>query len=265
VIRRVSAFVLPFNGGKLKLLTVNNISKVFSSKKKQIKAVNDVSFKLNSGEILGIVGPNGAGKSTLLRMIASLTLPTEGTIKINNNYTSTHNRGIKDDIGYVAVETGLYGSMTSFEFLYYFGRVHGYGKKEAFNRITELASLLDFDYYLYKKISHLSTGMKQKISIARGLLHKPHLLILDEPTNGLDIIAAYYVREIIKKLKQTQTSIIISTHIITDIKMCDRLIVLNKGNLVYESNTMDVINNYNSLEDLFFDVIRYNKNVKMGM
>ena len=125
--------------------------------------------------------------------------------------------------------------------------------------------LLDFDYYLYKKISHLSTGMKQKISIARGLLHKPHLLILDEPTNGLDIIAAYYVREIIKKLKQTQTSIIISTHIITDIKMCDRLIVLNKGNLVYESNTMDVINNYNSLEDLFFDVTRYNKNVKMGM
>lgn len=238
------------------MIFINNVSKTFSNKKSKIEAIKNINFKIYDGEVLGIIGPNGAGKSTLLRMISSIIDPTHGEIIINN-ISVKNNEDVKKYIGYVAVETSLYESMTPYEFLYYFGQVHEFNKDKIQIRINELADLLDFKDYLHRKIGKLSTGMKQKISISRGLLHEPLLLILDEPTNGLDIIAAHYVREAIKKIRNTKTSIVISTHIITDIKMCDRLIVLNKGNLVYENNTNEIMSKYTSLEELFFDVTSY--------
>lgn len=243
------------------MISINNVSKTFLNKKTKIEAVKNISFEISGGEVLGIIGPNGAGKSTLLRMISSIIRPTHGEIIING-LSTLHDESVKQYIGYVAVETGLYESMTPYEFLYYFGQVHEFSKEKIQSRISELANLLDFNDYLHRKIGKLSTGMKQKISIARGLLHEPQLLILDEPTNGLDIIAAHYVREAIKTIKNTKTSIIISTHIITDIEMCDRLIVLNKGNLVYENITNEIMDKYKSLEELFFDVTRYRETQK---
>lgn len=241
------------------MISINNVSKVFVNKKKKVEAIKNISFEISQGEVLGIIGPNGAGKSTLLRMLSSIIQPTSGKILING--LSTHDENVRQYIGYVAVETGLYESMTPYEFLYYFGQVHEFSNERIKSRISELANLLDFNDYLYRNIGKLSTGMKQKISIARGLLHEPELLILDEPTNGLDIIAAHYVRDIIKKIKNTKTSVVISTHIITDIDMCDRIIVLNQGSLVYENVTNEIKDKYKSLEDLFFDVTSYKETI----
>lgn len=136
----------------------------------------------------------------------------------------------------------------------FFGMLHEINKREIHKKIEFLAQKFKFEEFLHQKIKVLSTGTRQKVLIAKGLIHEPKILILDEPTNGLDILAAYFVRETISTLKSLGTSIIISTHIITDIELCDQIAVLNKGKLVYNNKFSEIKGKYSSIEQLFLEI-----------
>lgn len=245
--------------GGTNLLNVCNVSKTFYKGRQAFHALSGVNFSLHTGEIVGIIGPNGAGKSTLLRMIATLLTPTEGSISLDGCNIMKDSDTARRKIGYVAVETGLYEQNSAYELLLYFGRVNGLSKKEAISRIHELAEKLMFTSFLHRKIIEFSTGTKQKISIARGFIHRPSLMILDEPTNGLDLLASHNVRETIKMMKDDGISVLLASHIMQDIVLCDRLIIMNEGKIVEELVTKDVLQNFTSIEQLYFTIMKSNR------
>lgn len=193
-------------------------------------SVRDVSFHCDQGEVLGLLGPNGAGKTTTLRMLSTALKPDGGTVLINGVDVLKQPLKARQQIGFLSADTGLYGKLTAFENIAYFGRLHGMKDAALRSRIDELFTLLNMHDFANRRADNMSTGMKQKTAIARAVVHSPKVVILDEPTTGLDIMTVQTVLDFIQSLKALKTPVIFSTHHLDEVAaLCDRVVVIDKG------------------------------------
>ena len=222
------------------MLEIKNLTKVYISSSKNKKkgetgrkvAVNNLSLTVKKGEIFGLLGPNGAGKTTTLRCIATLIEPTEGDVLVDGLSVSSDGSKVREKIGFLTNEIKLDDHFTAIWTMRFFGRMRGMAPEKIESRIDDLFSEFAMNDFRDKKVGELSTGMKQKLSVAVSLLHDPEVVIFDEPTNGLDIITAKAVTDYLLKLKDDGKTIIISTHIM-DVarKLTDRMAIILEGEL----------------------------------
>jgi sodium transport system ATP-binding protein len=216
------------------LLEVKNLTKKFASKKKgEVVAVDNVSFSADKGEIFGLLGPNGAGKTTTIRLIATVLKPTAGTVVVDGHDISTDSESVRRNIGVLTTDIGLYDRFTARENLRYFGELYGLSGESLDKRINELVDVLEMKDFADRRAGKFSTGMKQKVAIARSIIHDPKVIIFDEPTAGLDVLASQTVVRFMQKAKQLGKLVILSTHEMYDAeKLCDRVAIMHQGKLV---------------------------------
>lgn len=217
------------------MIEINEVTKKFQDKKMHVTALKHVSFTIEKGQVVGLLGENGAGKTTLLRTIATLLTPTEGTITVTGYDTVKNPNAIKKRIGVLfGGETGLYDRLTALENLEYFATLYGLSKHETKVRINELAKMFGMKDYLNRKVGSFSKGMRQKVAIARTLIHNPDIILFDEPTTGLDITSSNVFRQLVHQLKREKKTIIFSSHIMEEVTMlCDTVAMMHKGELVH--------------------------------
>ena len=213
------------------MITVTNLCKEFTDKKRGlIKAVDQVSFECQPGEIFGLLGPNGAGKTTTLRMLATILQPTSGTACIAGHDIVREPEKVRQNIGFLSGSAALYERMTAREMVTYFGELYGLPKDEITRRITDIFNELDINEFADARCDKLSTGQKQRVSIARTILHRPPVLFFDEPTNGLDIISARTITRFIKRCRNEGRTVVFSTHIMSEVEaLCDRIAIIYQG------------------------------------
>jgi sodium transport system ATP-binding protein len=222
-------------------------------------AVRNISFQVEAGEIFGLLGPNGAGKTTALRILSTVLKPSSGQVRINGFDCLTHASQVRHSLGFVSVNTAIYERMTAWEMVEYFGRLHGFRGRELTRRmetIFERLQMLEFRDLLGGK---MSTGMRQKVSIARALIHDPPVLIFDEASSGLDVMVNRSLQEIIRQLRDEGKSIIYSTHVMREVeRLCDRVAVMSQGRIVAEGplNQLQKAYAIDDLEDLFLALIQ---------
>jgi sodium transport system ATP-binding protein len=209
------------------------LQKVFLDKKRgTLQAVADVSFSVASGEIFGLLGPNGAGKTTTLRMLATILKPTAGTATVSGFDIVKSPAEVRRHIGFLSGDMGQYGRLTPREVLTFFAKLNHLSAAQSQRRFSELVERFHFGSYVDTKIDKLSTGMRQKIAIARAVIHDPPVLILDEPSSGLDVPAARQIEAFIQSGKRAGKCILFSTHVMEEAEyLCDRLAVVNEGRI----------------------------------
>ncbi|HZJ71369.1 MAG TPA: ATP-binding cassette domain-containing protein [Planctomycetota bacterium] len=217
------------------LVEARGLTKVYGGRRKQAtRAAEDVSFACSSGEVFGLLGPNGAGKTTTLRMLSTVISPTSGTAVIAGHDVVREPDRVRASIGFLSGNTGLYPRLSPREVLRYFGRLYGMDDALIRARTAELATLLDMADFLDKRCDRLSSGMKQKVNVARTVLHDPPVLILDEPTVGLDILTSRTIVEFVKDCRRQGKCVIFSTHIMGEVsRLCDRLAIVHHGHVQF--------------------------------
>jgi sodium transport system ATP-binding protein len=231
------------------MIKVENLVKEFKLSKKQqkenntsekvAKAVNGVSFECKAGRIFSLLGPNGAGKTTTLRMISTIVKPTSGSIIVDGIDVIKEPQDARAKIGFLTGSTGLYERLTPNEVLKYFADLNDMDKATFEKRRDYYYDLLDMHDFKSKKIGQMSTGMKQKVSITRTMIHDPNVVVFDEPTSGLDVITAENIIKLINDCKNEGKTVIFSSHIMSEVDLlCDDLAIINKGKLLY-SGTME--------------------------
>ncbi len=237
------------------MVKVTNLSKSF----KNVNAVSNVNFTVEAGEIVGLLGENGAGKTTTLRMLATMLKPTSGTVEINGYDILNDGDKVRSQIGILfGGEVGLYDRLTARENIRYFAMLNGISKEEADKNISELCKLLDMDEYIDRRVGKFSRGMKQKVAIARSIIHNPKVMLFDEPTMGLDVTASRIVQNFIFKCKEENKAIIFSSHSMQEVeKLCDRVIIINKGKIIENIRIQELKEKYknNDLEEVFVSLI----------
>ncbi len=216
------------------MIEVDNLTKSFRDPKRGVvHAVDHISFKVQPGEIFGLLGPNGAGKTTTLRMLATVMQPTEGRASLAGHDVVREPEEVRRNIGFLSGDMGLYHRLTPHEILTFFGELNGMSKDLLKQRINELFSLLHIDEFAQTKVDRLSTGMRQRVAVARALVHDPPILILDEPGSGLDVPTARSIEEFILAARGRGKAIILSTHVMEEAEyLCDRVGVINGGRIV---------------------------------
>lgn len=218
----------------MSIIEVSNVTKTFGN----YKAVNDVSFNVDSGRIFGLLGPNGAGKTTTIRMLTNIFLPDSGSINILGKPTSAE---IQNHLGYLPEERGLYKRIKVIEQLVYFAQLKGLTKHEALKRAKFWLNELGANGWENKKIQELSKGMQQKVQFISTILHEPEVMILDEPFSGFDPINTELLKNIILELKDKGKTIILSTHVMAQVEqLCDEIALINKGSAVLTGNVRDI-------------------------
>ena len=228
-------------------IQVENVIKEYGSQ----KALNGVSFKINSGEIVGFLGPNGAGKSTMMKIITTYIEQTDGEVMVNGFNTLKKDIEVKRSVGYLPEHNPLYLDFYVKEYLLFHADIHHVGKK----RIEEVIDQVGLTDIKGKKISQLSKGFRQRVGLAAALLHDPEVLILDEPTTGLDPNQLKDIRDLIKAIGKSKT-ILLSTHIMQEVEaMCDRVIIINKGNIVADKKLSELLIDHNQIIQVEFDLI----------
>lgn len=216
-------------------ISVENVSKVFGSQ----RTLHEVSFIVNSGEIVGFIGPNGAGKSTLMKIICGLMAPTSGEVNINGIGVSLNAIEIRRLLGYLPENNPLYPDLYIQEFLHYVAGLYGLGKR-IHKRVREVIGLTGLEPEMHKKIGLLSKGYRQRVGLAQAILHDPEILILDEPTTGLDPNQIVEIRNLISALGKEKT-VILSTHIMQEVEaICQRVIIINKGQIIANDLTGNI-------------------------
>jgi len=220
------------------MIIADRLTRKFSRKKETVVAVNNVTFHLTKGSIVGLIGENGAGKTTLLRMIATLLEPSLGTLRVMGTDALKDSHKVKSRIGVLfGGETGLYDRLTARENLEYFARLYNLGRHESEERIKRIAAQFGMKDYLDRRVGGFSKGMRQKVAIARTLIHDPELILFDEPTTGLDITSANIFRQLIHQLKREGKTIVFSSHIMEEVQLlCDKALLMHKGELVYQGS-----------------------------
>jgi len=221
-------------------------------------ALDGVSFEARPGEILGLLGPNGAGKTTCLRILSTVLKPTSGTALVAGYDVATHPADVRARIGFMSNNTGIYDRMTAYEFVAYYGRLYGIPEGELERRIDHLFERLQMRDIRDVLGSKMSTGMKQKVSIARTIVHDPPVLIFDEPTSGLDVLVARKVIDEVKTLRDQGKCIIYSTHIMREVeKLCERIAIIYKGRILAMGSREELESRYGQadMEALFFELI----------
>jgi sodium transport system ATP-binding protein len=242
------------------MLKVSELTRVFYDPARGVfPAVNEISFEARPGEIFGLLGPNGAGKTTTLRMAAAILKPTGGSITLNGEALTISSQEVRKQIGFLSASTGLYERLTPREILTYFARLCRYPQERIAARTAEMIELFKMSEYADTRCEKLSTGMLQRVSIARATVHDPLLLILDEPTSGLDVIAKQSIHEYIVNRRAQDKIILFSTHLMNEAeKLCDRIGILHRGKL-FAVGTLDELRQTTGkhyLEDIFLSIVR---------
>lgn len=204
-------------------------------------AADDVSLEVRPGEIVGLLGPNGAGKTTTLRMLATLLAPTRGCALVGGHDVAKASREVRACLGYLTGDTGLYGRLSPREVLDYFGTLHGMSRAQIASRTESLDEALGLDGFIDQRCDTLSTGQKQRASIARALIHDPDVLILDEPTSGLDLLAAREILRFFRAAAEQGKAVLMSTHIMAEVALiCDRAAIIHHGTIRAEGTLAEL-------------------------
>lgn len=240
------------------MIHARNLTKIFRDKKRgEIRAVDNVSFTCEPGNIYGLLGANGAGKTTTLRLLATLLAPTGGAAVVAGFDVAAHPSQVRARVGFLAASTALYGRLTARETIAYFGRLNGLDDARIASRTAQLSTELGMDEFLDRRVDTFSTGMKQKTSIARTLVHDPEVLILDEPTLGLDVMAARGIVRFVRECRSRGKTVIYSTHIMSEVeKLCDRVGIIHGGKLLAEGTLGELRERHgeHDLEEIFVKV-----------
>ena len=220
----------------------------------RIAAVRSVSFTAQDGSITGLLGPNGAGKSTTLRMLATLIKPESGNATIDNHDVATQVLQVRHHLGFMPHNAGIYPRLTARENIHYYSRLCGMNKKDSQQRTGELIEQLDMLKFADRRANGFSQGQKTKVALARSLVHRPQTVMLDEPTNGLDVMATRGLREIIRRLAADGHCILFSSHIMQEVAaLCDHIAIISDGTIAMEDNLNGILKRTgeNDLEDAF--------------
>ena len=219
------------------------LTKVFRDRRKgEIRGADAVSFRVEPGRIYGLLGANGAGKTTTLRLLATLLRPTGGTATVAGHDIVREPDKVRAHVGFLATSTALYARLTAREVIAYFGRLNGLGEERLRARIGALADELGMNDFLDRRCDKLSTGMKQKASIARMLVHDPQVMIFDEPTLGLDVIASRAIVEFVRQCRDRGKTVIYSTHVMSEAeKLCDVIGIIHGGRLRAEGTLAEIL------------------------
>jgi sodium transport system ATP-binding protein len=242
------------------MIEARHMVKRFHDRKRgSVCAVDGVSFACRPGEIYGLLGANGAGKTTLLRILATILAPTEGVAIVAGFDVTKDPQMVRSRVGFLSTATALYGRLSAQEMVEYFGRLHGLDEAALRQRIDELFTRLDMNEFRDRRCDRLSSGMKQKVSIARTLVHDPSVMIFDEPTSGLDVMAARAIVAFIRECRDSGKTVVFSTHVMSEAeKLCDRIGIIHDGRLLAEGALAELRARFaiQDLEDLFVKVIQ---------
>ena len=236
------------------MIVVKNLYKSFGD----VRAVNGVSFEARDGEITGLLGPNGAGKTTTLRMLYSLLPPDDGEILIDGLDPRRDAMEIKRTLGVVPDNRGLYSRLTARENISYYGELHGLSGQQISARIQGLIETLDMADFIDRRTEGFSQGQCVKVAIARAMVHEPQTVLLDEPSNGLDVMSTRALRNYVRGLRNAGRSVVLSTHIMQEVAaLCDRIVIIARGEVAADGTAADLLtrSGCNSLEDAFVRLI----------
>ena len=241
------------------MIQVQNLTKQFNDLQAgKITVLDHVSFSVKGGEIFGLLGPNGAGKTTCLRILSTVLQPTSGRALIDGYDVVRSPAIVRGRIGFMSCNTGIYDRMTAWEMVEYYGRLYGIEENTLQERLDQIFTQLQMNEIRDLLCSKMSTGMKQKVSIARTIVHDPPVLIFDEPTSGLDVLVARAVLQTVESLRDQGKCIIFSTHIMREVeKLCDRVAVIHKGRILAIGTIEELTTKYEQpdVEELFFELI----------
>ncbi|MFT6503555.1 MAG: sodium transport system ATP-binding protein [Crocinitomicaceae bacterium] len=230
--------------------------KELNTKESKAVAVDGISFKCEPGRVFSLLGPNGAGKTTTLRMLSTIFKPTSGSINIAGIDAIANPQEARRKIGFLTGSTGLYARLTPDEVIKYFADLYGISKSDFEERKDRLYTLLDMHDFKGKRIGKLSTGMKQKVSICRTMIHDPEVVVFDEPTSGLDVITAENIIKLIRDCKDEGKTVIFSSHIMSEVDLlCDDMAIIHKGKMLFDG-TMDEFKGQMQAENLTAEFIR---------
>jgi sodium transport system ATP-binding protein len=240
------------------MIEVHELTKTFIDKKRgEIKAVNAITFRCEPGEVYGLLGANGAGKTTALRMLATILRPTSGTAIVAGYDVASEAQKVRSRVGFLSTATSLYGRLTAREMVEYFGRLNGIDGKRLRQAVDEIFSVWKIDEFSDRRCDKLSTGMKQKVSIARTLIHDPQVMIFDEPTAGLDVMTSRTILEFVRTCRSRSKTVVLSTHIMSEAAMlCDRIGIVQNGSMLAEGTLKELQLRYDEpdLEKIFLQV-----------
>jgi sodium transport system ATP-binding protein len=241
------------------MIQVHNLTKSFRDLRRgQVLAVDHISFEARPGEVFGLLGPNGAGKTTAMRILCTVLKPTEGTARIAGFDVCSEPAQVRRHIGFLSANTAIYDRMSAWELVAYFGRLYGMEEEQLRTRMEQVFATLQMNHFRDVLGARMSTGMRQKVSIARAIIHDPPVLIFDEPTAGLDVLVARAVMQNIEELRALGKCILFSTHIMREVeKLCDRVAILSKGQ-VRACGTLAELREQQQqqdLEELFFSLV----------
>jgi sodium transport system ATP-binding protein len=241
------------------MIEARSLSKRFQDKKRgEIRAVDNVSFSCKPGQIYGLLGANGAGKTTTLRMLATILEPTDGTAVICGYDVVEHPEKVRANVGFLSTATALYPRLTAQEMVEYFGRLNGLDEPTLKKRVDDIFNRLEMDDFRDRRCDKLSTGMKQKTSIARTLVHDPPVMIFDEPTTGLDVMTARTIISFISECRDRSKAVIFSTHIMSEVeRLCDHIGIIHDGKLLTEGTVAELRAKYNehNIEEIIVKVV----------
>jgi sodium transport system ATP-binding protein len=241
------------------VIQVDHLSKAFLDYRRGwVPAVDDLSFSCRPGEIFGLLGPNGAGKTTTLRMLSTVLRPTSGRAIVAGHDVVRAPEKVREQIGYMSASTGIYDRMTAWELVEYFGRLYGLAPDLLKERMERVFGWLQMNDYRDVLGAKLSTGMKQKVSIARTIVHDPPVLIFDEPTSGLDVLVARSLRHRIIELKDQGKTIVFSSHDMNEVaKLCSRVGIIHRGRMQALGSPEELLDRFGQpdLEELFFHLV----------
>ena len=242
------------------MIEIKNVTKSYN---KESKAVNNISLKINNGEIFGFLGPNGAGKTTTIKMITGILNIDEGEILVDNHSIKKEPLEAKKTFGYVPDNPEMFLKIRGIEYLNFMSDIYEIGESERKNQIEKLSNLFEIKDNLYNKIESYSHGMKQKVAIIGALLHNPNNLIIDEPMTGLDPKASYEFKKIMRDYADNNKTVFFSTHILEVAeKICDRIGIINKGELIFVGTIEEMREKFKenkSLEELFMEITSNDK------
>ena len=241
------------------MIELRNLVKVFHDRKRgEIRAVDDISFQCSPGKIFGLLGANGAGKTTTLRMLATLLRPTSGGGSIAGFDLLEQPEEVRTRIGFLSGTTALYGRLSVRETLAYFGRLNGIEEQVLKRRIDELLQMLEMDSFADGRCDRLSTGQKQRVSIARSIVHAPPVMVFDEPTSGLDVMSSRTIMRFIERCRDDGQTVIFSTHIMSEAeRLCDDIAIIHDGKIAGHGTLADLREKtgHNALERVFLRIV----------
>ena len=241
------------------MIETRGLTKVFRDRKRgEIRAVDGLTLRVEPGHIYGLLGANGAGKTTALRLLATLLQPTSGSATVGGCDVVAAPERVRAQVGFLAASTALYGRLTARETIEYFGRLHGLAEAELARRVARLTDELGLHEFLDRRCDKLSTGMKQRVSIARTLVHDPAVMIFDEPTLGLDVMAARAIVRFVRGCRDRGKTVIYSTHVMAEAeRLCDTIGIIHGGRLLAEGSLAELRASYreDDLENIFVSAV----------